>query len=375
MVDPDEAPKPLPDFRRKLTGEDYKAIARLAGVVERTVRRVFEGAGDASRDTVIAAAIRHIEGEQPEAVFGLVRPDVENQFFETLVSLLKRRLRSRRMLLTVVRSDEYVVGELEDLKFMVGDGINGVFYAQNPPLPASIRYLTDVTKTPVVLVDVDVGASELSDSHAWLGDDAVLVDNREGIEQALGYLVNENGHRVVSFLTGPVAASTARSRLDAFRTAAGAYRLPLDDDLILHGDYTFASGEAAANRLQMLHRREREPFPTAIICANDLMAAGLIKGLQRAGIKVPDQMSVVGFDHIPLTEWWTPTIATVDQKLANLADAAISSMLAKIGRPSGAPPDDRGPRLIAPELKRAESVIHQDRSTPFSERFQQDRDA
>jgi len=88
VVEPDEEPQPLPIFRRKPTGEDYKAIARLAGVVERTVRRVFEGAGDASRDSVIAAAIRHIEGEQPEAVLGLVRPDVENQFFEKLVSLL-----------------------------------------------------------------------------------------------------------------------------------------------------------------------------------------------------------------------------------------------------------------------------------------------
>jgi len=279
------------------------------------------------------------------------------------------------MLLTVVRSDEYVVGELEDLKFMVGGGISGVFYAQNPPLPMSIRYLTDVTKTPVVLVDVDVGASELSESHAWLGDDAVLVDSRDGIEQALGYLVNENGHQVVSFLAGPHAASTARTRLEAFRVAAEAYRLPVDEDLILHGDYTFASGEAAANRLQMLDRAGREPFPTAVICANDLMAAGLIKGLQRAGIKVPDQMSVVGFDHIPLTEWWTPTIATVDQKVANLADAAISSMLAKLGKPSGATPDDRAPRLIAPELKRGESVIHRDQTTPFSERVQSDRSA
>lgn len=372
MTDLDDERRALPTFGRKLTGDDYKAIARLAGVVERTVRRVFDGEGEPSRDRVISAAIRHVEGEQPEATFGLVRPDVENQFFETLVSLLKRRLRSRRMLLTVVRSDEYVVGELEDLKFMVGGGISGVFYAQNPPLPASIRYLTDVTRTPVVLVDVDVTRSELAESHADLGDDAVLVDSKDGIEQALGYLVNENGHRVVAFLAGPHAASTARTRLDAFRAAATAYRLPLDDELILPGDYTFASGESAANRLQMLDRGGREPFPTAVICANDLMAAGLIRGLQRAGIEVPEQMSVVGFDHIPLTEWWTPTIATVDQKVANLADAAISSMLTKLGRPSGVPPHDPGPWKISPELKRGESVIHRDRSVPFSDRAQTD---
>ncbi len=373
MIEPSQpfdrsAGMPLPSFGRKPTGEDYKAIARLAGVVERTVRRVFDGAGDASREAVIAAAIRHIHGEQPEAVFGLVRPDVDNQFFETLVSLLKRRLRQRRMLLMVARSDEYVVGELEDLKFMVGGGIKGVFYAQNPPLPASIEYLTDVTRTPVVLVDVDVDESPLKKTHDWLAADAVLVDNKDGIGQALGYLVNESGHQVVAFLSGPRLASTAKARLDAFTAAADDYGLPTDDHLILHGDYTFGSGETAANKLQMLARAGREPFPSAVICANDLMAAGLIKGLQRSGIDVPTQMSVVGFDHIPMTEWWTPTIATVDQKVANIADAAISNMLAHLGPAEAGGHNGGSTKLIAPELKRGESVIHFDKSEAFSKR-------
>lgn len=375
MIEPPEVEDslkqlPLPTFPRKPTGDDFRAIARDAGVVERTVRRVFAGEGEDSRGAVVAAAIRHIYGEQPEAVFGLVRPDVDNQFFETLVSLLKRRLRQRRMLLMVARSDEHVPGELDDLKFMVGGGIAGVFYAQNPPLPESIRYLTDVARLPVVLVDVDVGASELAKTHDWLASDAVLVDNRDGIGQALGYLVNENGHEVVGFLAGPLdgpkAASTARVRLDAFRQVAQQYGLPTDDHLILRGDYTFGSGEAAANRLQMLHRAGQEPFPTAVMCANDLMAAGLIKGLQRSGVEVPAQMSVIGFDHIPMTEWWTPTIATVDQNVANIADAAISNMLAKPRGPSVVHRTLGQARLITPELRRAESVMHLNSTEPFS---------
>lgn len=158
---------------------------------------------------------------------------------------------------------------------------------------------------------------------------SVFVDDRRGAVEATRHLI-ELGHRDIAFLGGPLASkgSAPRPRRDGFLDAMAEAGLPVPDSRIIYGEFTFSSGQRCADTL--LGARAR---PTAIVAANDAMAAGVLSAAARRGLKVPDDLSVTGFDDAEIARVVSPALTTIRQPLEQIGAAAADMLLA--AQPSG----------------------------------------
>ncbi len=130
------------------------------------------------------------------------------------------------------------------------------------------------------------------------------------------------GHRRVGTIAGPLELLCSRARLDGYRGALERAGLLLDEQLVRPGDFRVKAGYEQARALFDLEDR-----PTAIFAGSDLSALGVLRAAREAGLRVPEDLSVVGFDDIPLAEWSTPSLTTVRQPLTEMAAVAVRILL------------------------------------------------
>jgi LacI family repressor for deo operon, udp, cdd, tsx, nupC, and nupG len=135
---------------------------------------------------------------------------------------------------------------------------------------------------------------------------AVTVDHAGGAEEAVRHLINL-GHRRIAHIAGPDSVQSAGSRMSGYRQALRCARLAVDETLTQRGFFSVESGTIAMHALL----RQRQ-VPTAVFCANDLMAIGAIRALRSVGLRVPTDVSVVGFDDGELAEIYDPPLTTVN---------------------------------------------------------------
>ena len=125
------------------------------------------------------------------------------------------------------------------------------------------------------------------------------------------------GHERIAAITGPEDMMCSLARLDGFRSAMGTAGIAVDETLVRCGDFTVAGGRAIAR--EMLERPDR---PTAIFAGSDLQALGVFEAARTLGIRVPDDLSVVGYDDLQLAQWTSPSLTTIHQPLAQMAEEA-----------------------------------------------------
>lgn len=160
----------------------------------------------------------------------------------------------------------------------------------------------------------------------------VDVDNVAGAGMAAEYLIRL-GHERIGMITGPLDMTPARDRLDGFRAVMGAHRLPTPEQLTAEGDFTEAGGRAGMLNLMAEH-------PTAVFAASDSMAIGAIKAIRSYDLRVPEDISVVGFDDIPSAVSTEPELTTVRQPIEQLGQLAVEVLITLIeggtgnGRPT-----------------------------------------
>ena len=130
------------------------------------------------------------------------------------------------------------------------------------------------------------------------------------------------GHRRIAVIGGPSGVLCSRARVDGFRAAMDEAGAPIDPTLVSHGAFGVDEGIAAGRRL--LARPDR---PTAIITGNDLQALGVYQAAREARLHIPEDLSVVGFDDVPLARWVSPPLTTVRQPLVEMAEAAAELVL------------------------------------------------
>ncbi len=141
------------------------------------------------------------------------------------------------------------------------------------------------------------------------------------------------GHRRIGVITGPEEILCSRARLDGYRAAMDAAGAPIDPALIRFGDFHVQSGVERARSMLGLP----DP-PTAIFAANDLMALGVYQAAREARLQIPEDLSVVGFDDLPVAGWVSPPLTTVRQPLAEMA-IERGAARAQPGPRGGADPD------------------------------------
>jgi LacI family repressor for deo operon, udp, cdd, tsx, nupC, and nupG len=152
------------------------------------------------------------------------------------------------------------------------------------------------------------------------------------------YLVSL-GHRTIGYVRGPITNVLEHERFAGYKDALREARLPYDPALVTSGNFTLESGEAAAESYLAARR-----LPDAIFACNDEMAMGLIRRLSAAGVTVPHDVSVAGFDDIEFAEAYNPAITTVRQARREIGEQAAALLLKLI---DGASPVDREIQLAA----------------------------
>jgi LacI family transcriptional regulator len=180
--------------------------------------------------------------------------------------------------------------------------------------------LDQLAKRKVPLVFIDVGPKRP-------GISLLKVDYHHGIRQGVQHLA-ALGHRDIAFITGPMTLHSAQSRQAAFSTSLKECGIAPDPARIIEGDHTLEGGIASMERLLAAKK-----MPTAVMCSNDMTAIGVLHKLYRAGLRVPDDLSVIGFDDIHITEVTIPPLTTVQMSRFELARAAVTALRAHVEQP------------------------------------------
>ena len=243
------------------------------------------------------ALARSLRLKQTKSV-GIIVPDSANPFFANVTRSIEKALFANHYNVILGNSDGDLDRALLYLKVMTERQVDGLIFidvgASGDVLNAALRSLN----IPVILIDRIVPGVEV---------DYVTVTNIRGGFDATQHLISL-GHRRIACLTGPRGLTASMDRVAGYRQALSEADLPLDENLIYTGDFQFESGYDGARQLLNL-----SPRPTAIFACNDLMAVGVMRAAAELGIVVPSELSVVGFDDIPLAKFSAPALTTIAQ--------------------------------------------------------------
>jgi LacI family transcriptional regulator len=198
---------------------------------------------------------------------------------------------------------------IENLRARASDGAILVTTALDPDLHAELRQL----QVPAVVID-PAGVPDLDVP-------TIGATNWAGGLSATEHLT-ALGHRRIAHLAGRPGLWCSRARLDGYRAGVESVGLDVDPTLLVHGDFDYASGFAGGTRLL-----DRADPPTAVFAASDEMALGVYESARRLGLRVPEDLSIVGFDDLPQARWGSPPLTTVRQPLAEMGMAAVRTVL------------------------------------------------
>ncbi len=295
-------------------------VAKLAGVSSATVSRALANpdiVSKTTRDRVLAAvrrtgytpnvAARNLRARRSHMVLVVV-PNIENPFFAEVLRGIDETLSRRGYGLIIANLDNSPYKESRYVDLASAGQVDGVLLLCGHILKGPNRTLLD-SDVPIV------AACEIIPGGRF---PQVEVDNRKAARAAVRHLV-ELGHRRIGYVSGPSANVLDKARRAGFRDALADGKAT-----IWEGDFTFAAGTAAGTAMLKLATNER---PTAIFAANDEMAIGVLKTVRAAGLRVPDDLSIVGFDAIEYADYCEPALTTVHQPRREIGSRAAELLV------------------------------------------------
>tara|TARA_Y100000590_G_scaffold298827_1_gene336879 strand:- start:258 stop:1301 length:1044 start_codon:yes stop_codon:yes gene_type:complete len=302
-----------------------KDVAVHAKVSVSTVSYVMNGTGPVSDDrrARILNAVRELDyipnefarnlKRQSASTIGLVIPDLSNQFFSLLASGAAHAAAARDVLVVLCSSESTEEVESSNARLLRSQRVDGVVYLTGfDESPTSLLRLQSLG--PVVLVDERVPGADFP---------TILADGRRGAREIASHVV-ALGHERFGCIAGPTALWTAEQRLAGYREALALGGLNPDGMDVLIGDYRMDSGFKLARQLLDVATQRR---PTALLCANDMMAIGALEYCRTSGINVPGDVSVVGFDDVPMAPLLSPGLTTVRQPAREMGIRAAELLL------------------------------------------------
>lgn len=306
-------------------------VAKAAGVGQATVSRVLNSSGYVHPDTrervqQAATALGYVPNylarslvSRSTATVGLILPDITNPFFPGITRGAEDAASARGYTVFLCNTDNDPAMEVQDVRKLrerLVDGIIFVGATDRRELLASLQ----ADGVPVVVTDRQVENLDV---------DMVLVDNTLGALLACRHLI-ELGHRVIAHAAGHLGTRTGQDRLTGYRQAIEEANLGFSEALVIRGDYSVESGQHAAQVLL-----GRTPRPTAIFCGNDLTAMGVLRAAEAAGLVVPDDLSLVGFDDVQMASLLRPALTTVRQPAYDMGRLAMEMLLERIAGQAG----------------------------------------
>ncbi len=330
-----ELPNEPTTFRRKTPGSSNSAgdgmqmavslrdVAIEAGVSPATVSRVMRGHPQVSEETrgKVEQAIKRLgytgrpasrlrAARGARRAIALMIPDVTSPFFAEVIAGVESQVYAHGFDFVLCTTDKRPQDEITArMNALHPAGLVVV----TPHIGEDERLRRYELSLPVVVVDYHNEGSV--SPH-------VSVDNLRAAYFATRYLIDK-GHRDIAIITGPLYVQSASERLKGFRLAMDEAGLALRKDLVREGDFTVAGGARLAQDLMSCV----EPRPTALFCSNDLMAVGALNALRERGIAVPGDVSVLGFDDLPIAQLVTPPLTTVAQPIREMGDVAARMLV------------------------------------------------
>jgi LacI family transcriptional regulator len=306
-------------------------VARRAEVSPATVSRVVNGRAnvDPALAERVRAAMRDLN-YRPNAVarnlrrsrtsmWAVIISDIGNPFFTSLVRGVEDVAQTAGYSVVLCNSDNDEAKEGQYVNAALTEQMAGVIISPTAGSPHVLRLLD--AGVPVVVIDRQMAGAEV---------DTVLVDNEQGAREATGHLA-ATGYRRIACITGPRGLFTAERRLAGYRAALDEAGLPFDPALVRHADFGVAGGHAAMDSLLAV-----DPRPDAVFVGNNLMTIGAVGRIFDAGVAVPEEMGVVGFDDVPWATLMRPALTTVAQPTYSVGRNAAELLTDRItdpGRP------------------------------------------
>lgn len=297
-------------------------VARASHVSIATVSRVFNESAlvsETTRRKVLAVASRL--GYWPNGIarslitsrthaLGVLLPDLSGEFFSEVVHGMDLAARERGFHLLVSRSSSNAEELSATVRSMHGR-VEGLI-VMAPDFDAAPAIRPWAGSVPTVLINP---------GHAPSASDSISIANAEGARLAVQHLLGL-GHRSIAIITGPEFNFDSQRRCDGYRAALREAGIEPAPDLEFAGDFSEQSGYVAAERLLRAPAR-----PTAIFAANDYMAVGALGALHDAGVQVPEDIAMAGFDDIPLAHYINPALTTVHVDIPGLGRRAVELLL------------------------------------------------
>ncbi|MEW6045451.1 MAG: LacI family DNA-binding transcriptional regulator [Bacillota bacterium] len=307
-----------------------KDVALQAGTSTATVSRVLNGTGFVSpelRARVLAAA-RDL-GYSPNAVarslkqrsthiIGVIISDIANPFFGSVVRGIEDVLAARQYHPLLCNTDRNADKEAMYVRLFCERRVDGVIISAAGQRADHLAILRE-QGIPWVFVNRRPPA---------FGGPAVLTDNRAGAYEATLHLI-DLGHRRIGVVAGPQDVNTGIDRLAGYQEAMEARGLAIDPDWVVYGDFREESGYQGARKLMALPPERRI---TALFVTNNQMTIGVLRALRELGVRIPDDVALVGFDDSEWARIVDPPLTTVAQRIYEMGTAAARMLLRAVAR-------------------------------------------
>jgi DNA-binding LacI/PurR family transcriptional regulator len=301
-------------------------VAKRAKVSISTVSRTVHGSGPVNPDTAerVWRAIKELDYHPNtnaqslvsgrSRMLGLVVSDITNPFFPELIRGFQDVALQNGYDVLINSTDYDHSRTALCVRRMIDRKVDGVAIMTSE-MDRSLSDQLSSRKVPLVFLDVGKVAGGVSN---------IKVNYAQGIAQAVDHLRGLN-HGRIAFISGPTSLKSARLRRDAFLDCLRQRGLAADPDLIEEGNHKIDGGLSAITRLM-----QRQHPPTAVLASNDLTAIGILRGARQAGLRVPQDLSVVGFDDIDMAQFTEPPLTTVRLLRSELANLACNALFQSI---------------------------------------------
>lgn len=285
-----------------------RAINNRSGVSSQTKAHVLKIA--AEMGYVVNRAAQKLSGGRSH-IIGIVATEISNQFNSALIASAGDAAWAAGYEILVyshVVREKKPSGSVMQLLRQIADGVIAV-------LPLKYGYLDDIASIHIPVITVEHTGQTSSFP-------SISSDSYEGARMAMRHLI-ELGHRRIAFITGDERLSSAEDRHRAYLDTVAQYGLARDRALVVPGDFSMNRGYQAMRKLLTLKKR-----PTAVFAANDLSAFGAINAIRETDLRVPDDISVIGFDDLPAAAQFYPPLTTIRQPIQQIGRSAVNSLLA-----------------------------------------------
>ena len=304
-----------------------KDIAKLSGVSQATVSRVINNSAPVKEETkkrieqIIKennffpnAVARGLSKSETNAI-GVIIPDISNPFFCEVIKGITSVTDENGLNIILCDTNENQQKEVGFLNSLKQEKLKGIIItpiSDTNEFDSDYSNLLEGMNVPITLIDRDVKYSNF---------DGVFIDNIKGAFDATSTLIHE-GHEKIAIIAGPVTSKPGRDRLRGYKKAHLMNDVLMNEELVYYGDFSLESGYQSAKKI--LNNKIK---PTAIFSCNNLMTLGVLKAIIELNLKIPDDISLIGFDEIEILETLGFKISSISRPTFDMGKIAMEILL------------------------------------------------